>query len=484
MDTAIPLPPEIWERIPPEAQAYIRALESRVAALEATVQQLREQVQQTSRTSSRPPSSDPPQALGKRPRREPTGRHPGGQPGHAGQARALVPVEEVDVVIPVKPERCHRCQHPLQGEDPQPQRHQVTEIPPMKPVVTEYQLHHLVCPVCGAETRAAVPAGVPTGGFGPRVQAITALCTGAYHLSKRTTQRALEDMFGVQMGLGTIANLEHATVQAVAEPVAEARAYVQRQAAAYLDETGWREGQQRAWLWTAVTAWVTVFVVRASRGGKVAQELLGERFWGWLVTDRWSAYSWYPTWRRQVCWAHLLRDIDAMIARGGRSREIGEALRAQARQMFQWWHRVRDGTLAHRTFASYMWPVRQEVERLLEAGQTCGVPKTEGTCRELLKLQQALWTFVRHDGVEPTNNAAERAIRPGVLWRKGSFGTQSAEGSRFVEAMMTVVATLKQQHCNVLAYVTAACEAALCGAPAPSLLPTSADIEQNIRPAA
>src|SRR6266540_818594 len=473
MDSQIPFPPEIWERIPPEAQAYIRALERRLAALEATVQQLWEQVQQTSRTSSRPPSSDPPQALGKRPRREPTGRRPGGQPGHEGQARALVPVEEVDVVVPVKPERCHHCQHLLQGEDPQPQRHQVTEIPPVKPVVTEYQLHRLVCQACGEETRAEVPSGVPTGGFGPRVQAITALCTGAYHLSKRTTQRALEDMFGVQMGLGTIATLEHATVQAVAEPVAEARAYVQQQPAAYLDETGWREGQQRAWLWTAVTEWVTVFVVRASRGGKVAQELLGERFWGWLVTDRWSAYTWYPPWRRQVCWAHLLRDIEAMIERGGRSHEIGEALQVQARQMFQWWYRVREGTLAHRTFASYMWPVRQEVERLLEAGQTCGVPKTEGTCRELLKLRQALWTFVRHEGVEPTNNAAERAIRPGVLWRKGSFGTQSADGSRFVEAMLTVAATLKQQQRNVLEYLTAACQAALCGEAAPSLLPKS-----------
>jgi transposase len=484
MDSPIPLPAEIWERIPSEAQAYIRALESRVAALEATVQQLREQVQQTSRTSSRPPSSDPPQAVGQRPRREPTGRRPGGQPGHAGQARALVPVEAVDVVVPVKPERCHHCQHLLQGEDPQPQRHQVTEIPPVKPVVTEYQLHRLVCPACGEETRGAVPAGVPIGGFGPRVQAITALCTGAYHLSKRTTQRALEDLFGVQMGLGTIANLEHATVQAVAAPVAEARAYVQRQPAAYLDETGWREGQQRAWLWTAVTEWVTVFVVRASRGGKVAQELLGERFWGWLVTDRWSAYTWYPPWRRQVCWAHLLRDIEAMSERGGGSREIGDALRVQARQMFQWWHRVREGTLAPASFVSYMWPVRQEVERLLEAGQTCGVPKTEGTCRELLKLRQALWTFVRHNGVEPTNNAAERAIRPGVLWRKGSFGTQSAEGSRFVEAMMTVVATLKQQHRNVLAYVTAACEAARRGEPAPSLLPTPDFLNQGMRPAA
>jgi transposase len=286
------------------------------------------------------------------------------------------------------------------------------------------------------------------------------------------------------MSLGTIANLEQATVQAVAEPVAEARAYVQQQPVAYLDETGWREGQQRAWLWTAVTAWVTGFVVRLSRSGKVAQELLGEPCWGWLVTDRWSGSSWYPPWRRQLCWAHLVRDIEAMMARGGPSQATGEALQAQARQMFHWWHRVREGTLSHASFGVYMRPIRREIERLLEAGQTCGVPKTAGVCREILKRRQALWTFVRHEEVEPTNNAAERAIRPGVLWRQGSFGTHSPEGSRFVEAIMTVVATLKQQHRNVLDYLTAACEAALRDETAPSLLPTLDDLKDLMHPAA
>jgi transposase len=151
--------------------------------------------------------------------------------------------------------------------------------------------------------------------------------------------------------------------------------------------------------------------------------------------------------------------------------------------MFHGWHRVRDGTLAHASFARDMRPIRVEVERLLEAGQTCGVPKTEGMCREILKLRQALWTFVRHVGVEPTNHAAERAIRPGVLWRKGSFGTQSADGSRFVEAMMTVVATLRQQHRNVLDYLTAACEAAVHGETAPSLLPTPDALKELMCPA-
>jgi transposase len=478
MDAQAPLPPEIWEHTPPVAQEMILAqatalaqLRAEVAQLKATVEELTQRLGRNSHNSSKPPSADPPQAR-IRSRREPSGRRPGGQPGHEGQTRAVVPVEAVDGLMPVKPMQCPRGHHPLRGEDPQPQRHQVAELPPVKPVIAEYQLHRLVCPACGEATRAELPLGVPTGEFGPRVQAITALCTGAYHLSKRTTQGVMEDLFGLPMSLGTIANLEQTTAQTLTAPVAEARASGQAQPVAYLDETGWCEGQQRAWLGTAVTAWVTVFVVRRSRSSKVAQELLGERFWGWLVTDRWSAYTWYPSWRRQLCWAHLLRDLEAMIDRGGPSREIGEALRAQARQMFHWWPRVRDGPRSHASFASYMRPIRRKVERLLDAGQTCGVPKTEGTCRELLKRRQALWTFVRHTGVEPTNNAAERAIRPGVLWRIGSFGTHSPEGSRFVEAMMTVVATLKQQHRNVLDYLTAACEAALCGGQVPSLLPT------------
>jgi len=466
------------------AQAAARAqLRAEITPLKATAEELAQRLGRNSHNSSQPPSADPPHTS-KRSRRDPRGRRPGGQPGHAGHTRVLVPVEEVAVVIAVKPARCRRCQHRLEGEDAQPERHQVTAMPPIKPVVTESQLPQLCCPSCGELTRAEPPVGVPTGGFGPRVQALTALCTGAYHVSKRPTPQVMADLCGLPFSVGTIVNLEQATVQAVAEPVAEARAYVPQQPTAYLDETGWREGQQRAWLWTAVTSWVTVFVVRLSRGSKVAQALLGERFWGDLVTDRWSAYTWYPTWRRQLCGAHLLRDIAAMIERGGQSQVMGEAVRGQARQMCHGWHRVRDGTLAQTTVARDRWPIRREVERLLEAGPPCGVPKTEGMCREILKVRQALGTFVRHDGVDPTNNAAARAIRPGVLWRTGSFGTQSADGSRFVEAMMTVVVTLTQQHRHVLDYLTAACEAALRGEGAPSLLPTPAQLAQGMRPAA
>jgi transposase len=382
-------------------------------------------------------------------------------------------VEEVDEVVVLKPAQCTHCPAPLSGDDPTPWRHQVIELPPIKPVVTEYPWHQLVCPAGGATTRAPWPAGVPSGTYGPRVQATVALYTGAYRLSKRTTQQAMEEVCGVPMRVGTISQLEQATTAAGATPVEEARPYGHEQAVAHLEETSGRQGGKRAWLWGAVTSVVTLFVVRMSRGGQVARELLGETFAGILVTDRSSAYNWYPVRWRQRCGAHVLRDCEALRDRGGCSEEMGDVFLAQAHPMFTWWHRGREGPFKRSTFRSSMTPLRREVQRLLQAGSRCGVPKTAGTCRDILKRREALWTFVHVEGVEPTNNAAERLLRPGVQWRKGREGTQSEKGSRFVESMMTVVATLKQQQRHVLEYLTAACAGALRGEAAPSLLPAS-----------
>jgi transposase len=484
METPAALPSDIWDRTPPEAQTYIRSLEARLSALESMVQTLQaqnralqEQLNQTSRNSSRPPSSDPPSSP--RPKRPRSKRRRGGQPGHPGHTRTLIPVEDVDQIVPLKPEQCQGCQAPLSGDDPAPFRHQVIDIPPIQPVITEYQWHQLTCPDCGATTRAPWPAGVPSGTYGPRVHATVALCTGSYRLAKRTTQQVMADLFGVPLSVGSISQSEKTTTEVIAASVQEARDDVEAQSVAHLDETSWREGGKRAWLWVAVTSLVTVFLIRMSRGGQVARELLGEGFSGILVTDRYSAYNWYPVRWRQLCWSHMLRDFEAIRGRGGASEEIGDALLEQAHQMFTWWHRVREGTLARSTFRSSMTPLRREVERLLEVGSQCGVAKTEGTCREILKRREALWTFVQVAGVEPTNNTAERAIRPGVQWRKGSFGTQSKDGSRFVESMMTVVATLKQQKRSVLDFFTAAHEAALRGEPAPSLLPANEQKSQT-----
>jgi transposase len=303
METLPALSPEGWERTPPEAPAYIRALEVRVATLEGMMQALQEQLNQTSRHSSRPPSSDPPQS--ERPRRPRSPRRRGGQPGHPGHTRTLVPVDEVDEVVVIKPEQCPPCQAPLAGEDPTPWRHQVIELPPIKSVVTEYQWHPLVCAACGAVSRAPWPKGGPSGTYGPRVQATVALYTGSYRLSKRTTQQMMDEVFGVPLSVGTISPLEQATTAAGAVPGEEARSDVHEQAVAHLDETSGRQGGKRAWLWVAVTSLVTVCLVRMSRGGHVACALLGEACSGILVTDRYSAYNWYPVRWRQVCWAHL-----------------------------------------------------------------------------------------------------------------------------------------------------------------------------------
>ena len=410
METHPHLPSDVWDRTPPEAQAYIEALVARLRPLRRRFTTSPNECSKIHRIHP-----DRRRVIGRQARRAspdsgvspPSGRRPGGQPGHPGQIRALIPVEEVAEVIALKPSSCSACHNPLVGDDPKPHRHQVMEIPPAQPVVTEYQVHRLGCEVCGETTLGAWPHGAPTGMVGPRVQAIASLCTGAYRLSKRTTQRVLNDLFGLSLSLGTISNLERSTTEALAAPVGEARRYVQEQASAHLDETIWRQGGQRAWLWVAMTTWVSGFMVCLSRGSQVAKELLGDRFSGILVTDRWSAYNWYPVRWRQLCWAHLLRDFEAMIGRGGSSKEIGEALKRQAHQMFHWWHRVRDGTLSRSSFRTYMTPVRREVERLLEAGSCCEVEKTEGMCRDILKRRQALWTFVHLDGVEPTNNSGE-----------------------------------------------------------------------------
>jgi transposase len=236
-----------------------------------------------------------------------------------------LPVEEVAEVVVLKPDRCRGCQAPLWGEDVQPFRHQVIEIPPIQSVVTEYQWHQLTCPNCGETTRAPWSKGVPSGTYGPRVQATVSLYSGSYRLSKRTTAQVMEDVFRVPMSVGTISQCEKATTEVLAAPVAEARAYVPEQPVAHLDETRWREGVKRAWLWVAVTSLVTVFVVRLSRGGQVARELLGKGFSGILVTDRYSAYNWYPVRWRQLCWSHLLRDFEAMRGRGGLSEAILQA---------------------------------------------------------------------------------------------------------------------------------------------------------------
>lgn len=466
-----PFTEEEWEQTPPAVQEFLLSLMVTVKKLEAEIAELKERLNRNSRNSSKPPSSDGPEVPPKTNRKPKSNRNCGGQPGHKGSTRQLVPIEQVKESHDIKPEVCHQCEEGLEGADPEPYRHQVTEIPPVVAEVYEYRLHTLTCSACGCETRAEIPLGVPKGAFGPRLQAMVAMFTGRYRLSKRDTVDVMTDFFQAKVSLGSISALEQRTSEAISTPVEEARKYVKEQSVVHMDETGWYIVNKRAWLWVAATLQVVVFLIRPSRGGKVVKEMIGEAFKGILSSDRWSAYNWLPVAFRQLCWSHLQRDFEAFAERGGGSQRIGNAILARSDLMFKWWHQVRNGSMSRETFQEKMEPIQHQVGQLLRQGTTCEHTKTAGSCRNILKREAALWTFVHIPGVEPTNNFAERLVRHGVLWRKVSFGTQSDSGSRFAERIMTVVATLKQQDRNALDFLAEACDAANWNRSAPSLLP-------------
>ncbi len=461
-----------WAATPPAVRTLVQELLAQIKQLEERVRAVEERARHTSRTTSRPPSSDPP-SMPPRPLRRSTGRPSGGQVGHEGHGRPLLPPEQVTRIVEVKPQACEQCGQALGGDDPHPARHQVAEVPPVTPEVTEYRQHCLTCAGCGTQTRAPWPAEMAPGGFGPRVQATVAYLTGRLGVSQRDVAELLETLYGLEISLGSITALEQTVSAAVADPVAAAQAYVQVQPVVNMDETGWHEATQRRWLWTAVTPLVTVFAVLTTRGRAGAQALVGPTYGGIVGSDRWSAYTWVAPARRQLCWAHLQRDFAAFVERGGPSAQIGQALLEVSDQMFTLWYRVREGTLSPAAFTQLMPPLQTRVQALLHVGTVVDHSTTRKTCANILKLETALWTFVTTPGVEPTNNAAERALRRAVVWRRRSFGTQSPEGSRFAAHLLTVVTTLRQQHRAVLDYLTAACAAALTGAPAPSLLPTA-----------
>lgn len=448
-----------------------QALLKRIEALEAQVERLTARLKQNSSSSNRPPSTDPPGTKRRRKgRREKKKRGPGGQPGHVRAVRGLLEIEEVDRVEACRPSECGFCGEPLQGDDPHPHRHQVTEIPPIQPEVVEYQLHKLNCQACGETNRGKLPDGVPTGAFGPQLQATVALLTGTYRLSRRNVQQLMSDCFGVTMSLGAISNLERLASDALQAAHQEALDYIHRQAAVHADETSWRESNRKSWLWTGVGPDATVFLIRESRGGAVAKELLGEDLQGTLISDRWSGYNWVDTGQRQVCWAHLIRDFQKIAESGKGAEVIGDCLVDAAGELFGHWHRVQDGALARSTFRRKASELRRRIRRLLELGTESGAWRAPGICRGILELEPAMWTFVHDERVPPTNNAAEQAVRPAVIWRKTSLGSQSRRGCDFVERMLTCTATLRRSGRNVLDFIRGACTARLHGTPPPALL--------------
>ena len=454
-------------------QAQVATLTAELAAARLEIVELRAKLGKNSQNSSKPPSTDLPgtrPAKGKRGKR----RKRGGQPGRVGRF-AAVP-EHVDHVKQHRARRCKHCRADLSRGKATGTvvSHYLYELPEIRPTVTDNQCLDVQCADCGLVTAAELPAFVPTGQYAPSVQAMTGLLRGELRQSVRQTSAVMTQVFHVPMSAGMVAKTQDQVSRALEQPFQEALEHAQQSDRAHADETGWRENKQKAWLWVAVTAFVTVFLVRAGRGKQAAKNLLGEAFSGILITDRWASYNWVDAVRRQLCWSHLKRDFTSFLDYGPEAQRLAELLLAERRKLFRLWHRVRDGTMTRAELQLASKPVRRRILSLLEEGQGLSSKKVSGMCREMLKLKVAFFTFIDVEGVEPTNNTAERAVRFAVLMRKGCFGSDSAKGSRFIERFLTARATLRGQKRDLYTYLKQACTAALNGTAAPSLLPEHA----------
>lgn len=455
---AVSIPNDLWETFPPAAQAIIFALDTRVVALEAEVASLKTEIadlksrlDQNSGNSHKPPSTD----LVKRHQKEKTGKPKGGRLGHDAHFRVLAGPERVDHVVAHYPTRCHDCGGKLSRDAAtgEPRRHQVTELPVVRAVITEHRLYKSICPCCRATNRAELPAGVPTGAFGPRFTALVALMVGRFRLSRRECSQFIAATTDTTVAPSTVVKLCERASDALEGPVASIAAEVRASSVAYVDETTYRRSGKRTWLWVAVSSAATLFRLAEGRSRKERHALLGETFGGIVVSDRYSVYNDLVNHERGVCHAHLKRDLAALAERGGRIGRLAELVRNEQKRMFALYHARERGEVDQATVLKKLAPLKARLTRLVREGKGSRHRRGRALFRHMWQLWPALFTFVEISGVEGTNSNAERALRPAVIWRKTCFGTASVAGDLFVERMLTVSATCCQRKANLFSFL-------------------------------
>jgi transposase len=457
-----------------ERDARIARLESEMGELRAQLDELKARLGLNASNSSIPPSANPPQAPPPVVKK-PTGRKPGGQPGHQPHLRLRLPADRLtEPTVHYWPKRCRACELPLPKchapGDPEPRWHQVVELPEFPVEVTEHLAHGSTC-ACGEVTWAQIPAAILHRVCGPRLTATFSFLSGVMHASKRRIEEFAETVLQAPIALGTISNLEQEMSAALEAAHAEAQKAVQEAEAKNVDETGWKQAGVKRWLWGAATALVACFVIAPSRGMAGLTALLGETIKGIVSSDRWSVYGRLKLGLRQLCWAHLKRDFQKLVDRGGVGKPYGEKGLAVVQKLFHEWHLFRGGG-SRSKMQGVMEVLRFDMRSWLKEGALCSDARAAAFCENLLDLEPAMWKFARNSdkGVEPTNNHIERQLRPGVLWRKNAFGCHSAGGCRFVERILTVVQTLRLQKRPVMQFLTDSLSAHRGGFPRPKLI--------------
>lgn len=456
--------------------AIIAQQQQQHAQLLARIADLEARLNQHSQNSSKPPSSDPPSAP-PRPERVTRGRKRGGQVGHPRHERIVPTPEQITETADHYPTICDQC-----GSDVSGNQHDVClvdtqyvwDIPPVEPQIVAHHYHTIICHDCGELVTAPRPADVPPGGFGPRVVALIGMLHGRYRISQREVLQLLADLFHVPISLGSIVTCQ-ATVSAALAPIyADLQDQVQAAPVVNIDETGWKEAGKRRWLWTVVSTVATLFLVATGRSRTVLRQLIGADYRGIIGSDRGRAYLGQPAERHQLCWAHLIRNFVALSERRGTVARWATDWLALSDIVFRVWHMYQGGGIDRVHMQAALEPIQATMHALLVTGAQRW-DAGDAISQELLEHWDALWTFVRTDGVEPTNNAAEQALRPAVLWRKGCFGANSADGNRFVERILSVSATCQQQERHLLSVLTTAVTAYWQGLPAPMLRPAQTE---------
>lgn len=466
---------DIEERLKQEVERLRRELaerERQIAEHMKRIADLERQLslrQQNSTTSSKPPSSDGLAGRQReRGRRTKSRRRPGGQPGHAGHTRELVPIERVNDFIDLVPDTCRQCQRTLHARDDvgDPRRHQVTELPAIEAEITEYRCHRRRCSTCGATTQASLPDDV-AGQFGPQLTALIAYLTVVCRLPRLVVQRLLEGALQISVSVGSTQNAWEEASAAVAAPYEELQGALPHQRVLNGDETGHRTNGDKRWMWTLVARTFVFYQIATSRGSDVLYRLLGPTFAGILGSDRLPTYLTYTASQRQFCWSHFTRNLlsaQELAKTPAAQRFCREALALQKR-LFRLWHRfrgdpqARGAPLTRQQLITKVLPIEKKLFALAGRSVNAENRDVRNLARALFLHLPHFFTFVHEEGVEPTNNAAERALRTAVQWRKIMFGTRSLDGEIAMARLLTVTRTCQVQQLNALVYLTAAIRA-------------------------
>jgi hypothetical protein len=468
-----------------ELAASVERLTAQTRLLEERVRRLEEQSRQSSRTGSKPPSEDPPKTRQQRRAearakakellaREAERRRAGGQSGHEGSGRSLAPEDQVDEFVDHYPDSCRGCGHEFGEEEKlpsrRPSRRQVAELPPLAVILTEHRAHRLRCPSCKRRTPAELPAEIRASAFGPRLQAAVVTLTARNRISRRDMSELAHDLFGVHLSVGAADAICQRAATALAEPHQALVSMVLGSAIVNVDETGWTTSGTDRTLWTATTPEAAVFRVAEDRHRDRLEELLGPDFAGICCSDRWWAYNHIDPESRQACWSHLQRDFRFHAEGLPTQKTFGEHGLELTGRLFHTWHSYRQhedrARLEHEIA-----PIKTELHELLDQAAR-KTPKNKyhrGFANNLLKIWPALWTFTSHDGVEPTNNAAERSLRGPVIHRKLSQGTRSQDGERFIERALSASVTCRLRKRSLHHYLADLLTAHARGDPLPTL---------------